>query len=256
MRFEVEQDEGAQDARLAHRGRQMERAFVRGPGDEAEPGRDGDRPAVGALQPTLEQFTQACDDERERLEPLNRPFELASLTVAHALIDGRQWAFVFARRNLMQPNTVRTEPSAQIAASQPREVAQRREPPSPKNLETLEVRREAKPDRRHGSHRHDLQRLDRQWRERGGFPARHGNRYSRLDVRQEPGGRHLSREADAHLQTPFGRQARYLGGDARRRAYRTIEATRVEHSRVVTPGHHARRARARDGLERAGHRGA
>ena len=103
-------------------------------------GHERDGAAIGACQPRFERVAHPAHDEGQWLEPVNRPLEHGAFRESHGLVDRRERALVFPAGRLMQPHAVRPKPRPQIAARQPREIAQRPESPALQNLETCEIR--------------------------------------------------------------------------------------------------------------------
>ncbi len=79
MRLEIEEQQRAQHLRVTHRGRQLQQASVHRPIDEAQIEPQRRRPAIGALERGRQRVEQAREHERQRLELVDRPFQIDRL---------------------------------------------------------------------------------------------------------------------------------------------------------------------------------
>ena len=87
MGFQIEQQQRAQDARIAHRRRQLQQPRVRRPIGQPQRQMHRDRAAVRLLERGRQRIEQPGEHERQRLERVDRPFQLARSDEAHAPRD-------------------------------------------------------------------------------------------------------------------------------------------------------------------------
>ncbi len=81
MRFEIEEQQRAQDPRIAHRDRQLQHPGMGRPIDQPQVQPDGGRAAIGALECERQRIQQPREHERQWLEAVDRPFQLHLLAV-------------------------------------------------------------------------------------------------------------------------------------------------------------------------------
>src|SRR5262245_66321074 len=74
--FEIEQEQRPQDARIAHRRRQLQQALMDAAIREAQVEMDRHGAAIGAFERGRQRIEQPREHERQRLELLDRPLEL------------------------------------------------------------------------------------------------------------------------------------------------------------------------------------
>ena len=76
VRFEIQQQQRAQHFRIAHRRRQLQAAQVQVARHEAQAQVQGGRAAIAVLEALAQRIEQPREDERERLEFRDGPFQL------------------------------------------------------------------------------------------------------------------------------------------------------------------------------------
>ena len=86
VRFEIEQRERAQHARVAHGRRQLDHPLVQIARDQRQRDAQDDGAPIATLEPIAQRIEQTRQHKRQRLEPLDRPFEIERLfeLVGHA----------------------------------------------------------------------------------------------------------------------------------------------------------------------------
>ena len=100
--FEIEQQQRAQDARIAHRRRQLQHARMRRAIGQPQIEADRRRAAVGALERRRQRLEQPREHERQRLERVDRPLELEAADVARRLAVGHERARIEPAREALQ----------------------------------------------------------------------------------------------------------------------------------------------------------
>ena len=135
VRLEVEQQQRPQHTRIAHRRRQAEGARVRRPVGEPQVQAQRHAAAIGCFERGGQRFEQPRKDERQRLQQLDRPFELERCDEpAHPGI-GDERPRIDAARQALVGDAGRTEPRRQVGGGQCREFADRRQPPPRQDVE-------------------------------------------------------------------------------------------------------------------------
>lgn len=130
MRFEIEQDERAQDARVVKRGRQLELPDVHLARDETQP--HVQRRGAAIVQPELraQRLEQPGQEKGQRLEPFDRPFERQHRLEPLRLFRRHQRPRIFAARQPLQEQPLAAKPLEQRSRWQRDEIAERFEAPS------------------------------------------------------------------------------------------------------------------------------
>ena len=130
MRFEVEHEERPQHFGIAHGGRQLQHARMPRAIDEPQLQMDGRGAPVRTLERRGQRLEQPRQHERQRLQPVNRPFELDAFEEARHIGIGHERARIDSTRHALQGDAGLPQPCGQRPGRQRRQLAERRKPPS------------------------------------------------------------------------------------------------------------------------------
>src|SRR3954464_5835997 len=128
MRLEIEERERAQCPRVPNRRRQLQRSLVNGTcpvlaSDQVQPDVEYGRAAIALLEGPFERLHQPSEDERERLEPVDWPFEIERLLESLFGHRRHKWQRGFPRRDALPPRAGVAKPRRDIIGWQGREFA-------------------------------------------------------------------------------------------------------------------------------------
>ncbi len=143
MGLEIEERERSPGARLARGRRGCERARVHRPVDEAERDFERRRLATTRDERLAERLEHAPEQEGEGLETLDGPLELERRLEALGERCAHENSVVLATREPHEPRSLRAEALGEALRRQPRDVADRPQPPAPQDL--LALGREGEP---------------------------------------------------------------------------------------------------------------
>ncbi|PYR25995.1 MAG: hypothetical protein DMF98_10405 [Acidobacteria bacterium] len=203
MRFEIQQRQRPERPHIAHRRRQLEPPRVRLARNEPQDDVQHRRAAIATLEPRRQRFEQPREDERQRLEPVDWPFEIERRFEPLVFERRHERPNIFAARDGLPDERVTSKPRRQIRLWQCRELAERFHPP-PFECRLIGGPGQPGPD---PVDIHDgLQDPDRDGRQRGGLITRRRNGDTRTRVRQDerrhPGG------GDGNVNTDAARHRR------------------------------------------------
>ena len=137
MRFEIE-DRSVRNTRgIAHGRWQLQDADVPRPIDQPQVQMNGRGAAIGALERRRQRLEQAREHERQRLEAIDRPFELDLFEKAWHVGIGHERADIDAQRQTLERHASLPQPRRQLARWQRRQLAERRQSPSRENRKGL-----------------------------------------------------------------------------------------------------------------------
>src|SRR3954464_12744019 len=116
MRLEIEERERAQCPRVSNRRRQLQRSLVNGTcpvlaSDQVQPDVEYGRAAVALLEVPFERIHQPSEDERERLEPVDWPFEIERLLESLFGHRRHKWQGGFSRSGSVPPHAAPGTPA-------------------------------------------------------------------------------------------------------------------------------------------------
>ena len=115
-----------------------------GPGHQVQARRHGDGAAIGALECRRQRLALARENERERLETVDRPLEIQAVDEPLRVLDRHERRGVLAGSGLMETDSERAEPGVQIGAAKAREITQRAQAPAFEDSEGIcEIRPKA-----------------------------------------------------------------------------------------------------------------
>ena len=145
MRFEIEQRQRAQRARIAHRRRQLQRPLVHvARRRHVVLTRQSRTCSTAAPRPRrsrcAERLQQPAEHERQRLEPLDRPLEIERLLEALLGHRRHERSGVLAAREPLPPHTGLPEPRRDVVGRQRRQIAQRAQAPAAERLDEFVAR--------------------------------------------------------------------------------------------------------------------
>ncbi len=149
IRLEIEQRQRAQHARVAHRRRQLDRTLVnvapafakatarsrrsasRGGGvDQRQRDAQHDGAAVAALEPLAQRVEQPRQDKRQRLEAVDRPFEIERCLELLRHAGRHERPHLFAARPPLPPEAGLAETSGELARRERCQIAEGAQAPA------------------------------------------------------------------------------------------------------------------------------
>lgn len=131
MRFEIEDDQRPQHARIAHRHRQAEAPHVELAGHQPERRLQRDRAEAIVIEPRAQRIDDAPEREGQRLDGLDRPLEGARRLERLRLGGRHQRPRVEPARHRVPGQPRRAEALEEIGGRQRRQRAERRQAPAP-----------------------------------------------------------------------------------------------------------------------------
>ena len=106
MRFEIQHQQRAQHARIAHGGWELQYTPVHGAIDEPEIQPQRRRAAIRSLERSRQRIEQPCQNERQRLQRVDRPLELHPLNEARNVRIRHERPGIQPQRELPNPHAV------------------------------------------------------------------------------------------------------------------------------------------------------
>ncbi len=214
MRFEIEQRERAERARVLHRRRQLQRAFVHRPRHQVQAHVEHGGAAAAAIEMRRQRLEQPAQDERQRLQAVDRPLEIERLLEALLRHCGQQRPRILASRQPLPPDARLPETGGDGIGRQLRDIAERPQSPLSECRQFIGI---------------GGQQSERQ----GGQGVRcptvinHGDVVRRA-VRKQPCRGRRAGNGDADVQIAPGGGALQLVGDGARAAEQPRETAQIE----------------------------
>ena len=135
MGLEIEQQQRAEHTWIPHRHRQRERPRIHRPIGEPELQVQRNRPAIGPLERLRQRIQQSREDERQRLEQLDRPLELARLDEPADAGIRHERSRIAASGQLLESTPFGPQSRRQRISRQRRQITQRGQAPAAEHVE-------------------------------------------------------------------------------------------------------------------------
>jgi hypothetical protein len=203
-------------------------------------------PAISVLQRRRQRIEQAREDERQRFEGVNRPFQRHRLEESRHARVGHEWRAIDPASELLKREAVLPQSLGQFHRRQRCDFTERREAPSPERVQPIDRCLQARPFAVNvvvlDEH---AQRIEWQQRDRRGAIAV-GDRRAWMGNRQQTRCRLRTRDGNANVRRICVRRARQLHADRLRRAEQTSKPADVQHHARIAMTFDARRKIPRD----------